>query len=68
MKTISLDFALMMFLTSLSPLSLAGSLEPPGSLGSMSSAMYSISDICERLKTRAEPELKPFTMSGTTAI
>ncbi|NJO17556.1 MAG: hypothetical protein HC877_18005 [Thioploca sp.] len=39
---------------------LAGSLEPPGPPGSMSSAMYSVNDICERLKTGAEPELKPF--------
>ncbi|NJO18324.1 MAG: DUF1566 domain-containing protein [Thioploca sp.] len=51
---------IMMFLISLPLLTLAGNLEPPGPPGSMNSAMYSVNDICERLKTGAEPELKPF--------
>ncbi|NJO16813.1 MAG: DUF1566 domain-containing protein [Thioploca sp.] len=60
MKMIRLNFALMMFLISLPLLTLAGSLEPPGPPGSMSSAMYRVEDICQRLKTGVEPELKPF--------
>ncbi len=62
MKTI---LSKIMILSILSPLALAGNLEPPGSPGEMSSAMYSINDICERLKSGAEPELTP--LSGPTS-
>ena len=58
MKTIR--YFLIMMITGLSPLSLAGSLEPLGPPGQMDSAMYSINDICERLKSGVEPELTPW--------
>jgi hypothetical protein len=43
---------------------LAGPVDAPAPFGDMGSAMYSINDICERLKSGAEPELTPF--SGPT--
>jgi hypothetical protein len=39
---------------------LAGPVEPPAPFGEMGSAMYSINDICERLKSGVEPQLTPF--------
>lgn len=65
MKTILLQSALIMTLSSLLPLVLAGNLEPPASPTEIGSAMYSIDEICQRLKSGAEPNLTPF--SGPTS-
>lgn len=64
MKTILPQSALIMTLFSLSPLVVAGNLEPPAPPIEISSAMYGVDDICQRLKQGTEVELIPF--SGPT--
>jgi hypothetical protein len=54
-KYLQLIISLMLLSMSL----LAGPVEPPAPFGEMGSAMYSINDICERLKSGAEPQLTP---------
>ncbi len=62
-----LDLKLIVSLMCLSAPLLAVPVDSPGPRGDMSSAMYSVNDICERLKTGVEPELKPFELSGPTS-
>jgi hypothetical protein len=63
------ELKLIVFLMCLSVPLLAAPVEPPAPYGEMGSAMYSINDICERLKSGAEPQLTPFSepTSGTEA-
>lgn len=61
MKTILPQYFLVITLTNLSPLVLAGNLEPPTSPTEIGSAMYSIDEICQRLKSGAGPNLTPFS-------